>query len=317
MEANENMKYVEQLRANPYIREHDCGKGISSFNYSAKAFWDKHWDEDTIKARGLFVDTNTGKVVCRGFQKFFNLGERHNIQWYADSMAYPVFAYQKENGYLLLVSSIDGDNLMICSKSTTDNWYAANGREMLESFLGDMVKDFADTLYQNDMTAVFECITHKNEHIVRYHEDHLVLLDFVFNNWKFYMAGYTDVCYWADYYGFQVKKKIAKIHNKEEFFDFCFEANGQIGIEGYVLCDCDLNMVKVKTGWYRYKKAIRTIVGQLHAGKTPDMIKNYHERIHNDYIEEYLPNIVHQYEIANNGECPPLSEVWAEIAPMM
>lgn len=313
-----NIVNMEHLRNNKYVREHDCGNGISSFNYTSKAFWDKHWDEDTVQARGLFVRLSDGEVVTRGYHKFWNIGERYSVKWYCDNFKFPLTAYVKENGYLLLVSSLDGHNLFVCSKSTNDNWYAENGRKMVEHACHEPIEDLADDLYQNNVTAVFEVITHDDEHIVRYHENHVVLLDIIKNQWEFEKYPYEQmVKNYANYYGFQHKKKVTMIKNAEEFVDFLIDANGQVGIEGYVIEDQNQNMTKVKNGYYRFKKIIRGIIGQLHSGKTPDEIKNYHEKIHNGYIEEYLPNLVRQYEYENGGECPSLDDIWTEIAPMI
>lgn len=73
-------KYLKELQNNPYVREKDLGDNIHSFNYTSKAFWKKRWDETTERARGLFVDTKTEKVVARSFDKFFAIGERPETQ---------------------------------------------------------------------------------------------------------------------------------------------------------------------------------------------------------------------------------------------
>lgn len=314
-----NLERLNSMRDNPYVRESKIDDNIISLNYSSKAFWDKHWDEDTVQARGLYVDVNTGNVAMRGYHKFWNVGERYSVKWYCDNLKFPLTAYVKENGYLALVTSLDGKALFVGSKSTTKNWYAENAKRMIEQACSNTtIGELADDLYQNNVTAVFEVITHEDEHIVRYHENHVVLLDIIKNDWKFDKYSYDHmVDNYAEYYGFQHKKKVATIRNAEEFVDFLIEANGQIGIEGYVIEDQKLSMCKIKTGFYRYKKDIRGIIGQLHVGKAPDEIKRYHERLHNDYIEEYLPNLVRQYEYENGGKCPSLDDIWTEIAPMV
>ncbi len=58
------------LRANRYIREKKFGN-ISSFNFTSKAFYDKVWDEQTTKARGLYLDTVKGKVAGQGLRQVF------------------------------------------------------------------------------------------------------------------------------------------------------------------------------------------------------------------------------------------------------
>lgn len=73
----QNIKnFVSEIRNNPFVKEKELGDGISSFNFTRQAFYDGHWDEQTVKARGLFIDTVNNKVVCRGYPKFFRYGEQ-------------------------------------------------------------------------------------------------------------------------------------------------------------------------------------------------------------------------------------------------
>lgn len=60
---------IISLRANRYIQEKKFGN-ISSFNFTSKAFYEKIWDEQTTKARGLYLDTFKGKVAARAYDKF-------------------------------------------------------------------------------------------------------------------------------------------------------------------------------------------------------------------------------------------------------
>lgn len=65
---------VLKMRQNKFIQEKSYGN-ISSFNFTREAFYDKVWDDQTVKARGLYIDTNRMKIICRGFQKFFSVSE--------------------------------------------------------------------------------------------------------------------------------------------------------------------------------------------------------------------------------------------------
>ena len=57
------MEVVDQMRQNKYIYEKKYGD-ISSFNFTSEAFYDKKWNEQTIKARGLFINTVNGTDGC-------------------------------------------------------------------------------------------------------------------------------------------------------------------------------------------------------------------------------------------------------------
>mgnify|MGYP001852480971 CR=1 FL=1 len=96
---------VESMRQNKYIQEKRFDH-ISSFNFTPRAFYDRAWDEQTIKARGLFIDTESNKVVARAYEKFFNINERSETKFgvLKNVLRFPVMAYVKENGFLGLVS---------------------------------------------------------------------------------------------------------------------------------------------------------------------------------------------------------------------
>lgn len=63
------------MRHNKYIMEKKYGN-LSSFNFTDEAFYDKAWNSQTVRARGLYLDTVRGKVAARAYDKFFNIGER-------------------------------------------------------------------------------------------------------------------------------------------------------------------------------------------------------------------------------------------------
>lgn len=55
-------------------QRHPSGE-LSIFNYTAKTEYNQRWDDDTLNCRGLILDQR-GKVMARGFRKFFNYGAR-------------------------------------------------------------------------------------------------------------------------------------------------------------------------------------------------------------------------------------------------
>lgn len=48
---------------------------LSLFNYTQVCQFEQAWDEYTMMARGIVLNTNTGEVVARPFKKFFNLSQ--------------------------------------------------------------------------------------------------------------------------------------------------------------------------------------------------------------------------------------------------
>src|SRR5699024_6797199 len=110
---------VIQLRADPAVAEKRFGN-ISSFNFTREAFREKDWNERTIQARGLYLDTVRNRVAARAYNKFFNIGERPETRWSAlqQNLQFPVSCYVKENGFLGLVSwDTEKESLFITTKT--------------------------------------------------------------------------------------------------------------------------------------------------------------------------------------------------------
>jgi RNA ligase len=55
------------------VRDFD---GLLVFNYNQMAQYAEEWNAFEIMSRGLIIDSKTGEIVARSFDKFFNWGER-------------------------------------------------------------------------------------------------------------------------------------------------------------------------------------------------------------------------------------------------
>lgn len=259
---------VESMRQNKYIQEKRFDH-ISSFNFTPKAFYDRAWDEQTIKARGLFIDTESNKVVARAYEKFFNINERSETKFgvLKNVLRFPVMAYVKENGFLGLVSydHKTGD-LFIASKSTPDGPYANNLREIFYQQVQNIeaVKEY---LKNNNVTMVFECIDPENDpHIIKYESRKLVLLDIVENDPTFKKRPYFDVDYVATMLKLECKHLAYVLSDWQSFCDWYSEVTSKdymykgSFIEGFVLEDFDGFMVKLKLHYYNTWKHMRSVV---------------------------------------------------------
>lgn len=257
------------LRSNRYIQEKKFGN-ISSFNFTNKAFYDKVWDDQTTKARGLYLDTMKGKIVARAYDKFFNINERPDTKFdmLQHKLHFPVTAYVKENGYLGIISYNEyEDDLFIASKSTTDSQFAQWLKDMLYSKVSavniEVMKEYAK---EHNVSFVFECVDIKNDpHIIEYPESQLFLLDIVYNQMDFAKYEYDDICVFADKFGLMHKEKAFEIANWQEFFDWYYdileedyEYNGR-KIEGFVIEDSIGFMTKLKLTYYNFWKFMRSI----------------------------------------------------------
>lgn len=260
---------VDALRRNPYVQEKKFGN-ISSFNYSDKAFYDRVWDEQTIRARGLYIDTLHYQVAARAYDKFFNINERAETKFdmLQHRLRFPVTAYVKENGFLGIVSyNAYEDDLLIASKSTTGGQYAGWLKEMLYRTLSPQKREaLKDYIREQNVSFVFECVDMEHDpHIIEYPESGLYLLDMIRNQMTCSRYTYEEMCHVADQFGLCPKEKAYEIANWQAFFDWYsevleeeYEYNGR-KIEGFVIEDSAGFMTKLKLRYYSFWKFMRSI----------------------------------------------------------
>lgn len=265
------MEVVDKLRQNRYINEKRLGN-ISSFNFTRDAFYDRKWNEQTTKARGLFIDTINGVVIARSYPKFFNINERPETRFsmLQYRLKFPVTAYVKENGFLGMVAyDADNDSFFITSKSDPLGDFAGYVREAFYANVknADALKEY---LKQKDVTLVFECVDMVHDpHIIKYDKSHLFLLDIVKNNINYEKLPYSHVVEIARNFGFEAKKRAIQLQNWNDFRDWYNEVmdddylyDGH-EIEGFVVEDSAGFMVKVKLAYYRLWKHMRSVAQEI------------------------------------------------------
>ena len=270
---------IADLRANNYINEKQFGN-ISSFNFNRKAFYDSIWDEQTIKARGLYINTEEEKVVARAYPKFFNINEMSETKFdmLQHKLKFPVTAYVKENGFLGILSYSEND-LFIATKSTIEGDFAHWFKDMLYTKISpENLEKLKEYIKENNVSFVFECVDMQNDpHIIEYPESKLFLLDIVRNDIQFSKYTYEEMVDIARQFGLTHKEKAFEIANWQEFCDWYadtlaedYEYNGH-KIEGFVIEDSNGYMVKLKLTYYKFWKFMRGIA---------------HEAIRNGYIKK-------------------------------
>ncbi len=257
------------LRRNRYIQEKKYGN-ISSFNYTDKAFYDRVWDAQTTKARGLYLDTAKGKVVARAYDKFFNVNERPETRFdmLQHKLQFPVTAYVKENGFLGIASYNEyEDGLFLASKSTIDSQYAGYFQEMVRRKVSpEHLEELKAYCREHEVSFVFECVDMENDpHIIEYPESRLFLLDIVYNKMEFGRYGYEDMCHVAERLGLEPKERAAELGTWQEFYDWYievmeadYEYRGR-RIEGFVIEDSAGYMTKLKLAYYNFWKFMRSV----------------------------------------------------------
>lgn len=260
---------IMDLRNSRYVQEKKYGN-FSSFNFTKTAFYDKVWDEQTVKARGLYIDVPKQKVVARAYEKFFNINERAETKF--DMLQYklqfPVTAYVKENGFLGIVSYDEyNDDLFVTTKSNPEGDFAKWFKELLYNTVSaDIIEEMKKYTKNHNVSLVFECVDMKNDpHIIDYPTSQLFLLDIVCNDIEFKKYSYDDVCFVANCFGLSHKEKAYEITCWQDFFDWYYEVtdesyeyNGR-NIEGFVVEDANGYMVKLKLAYYNFWKFMRSI----------------------------------------------------------
>lgn len=268
---------LDALRRNKYIMEKKFGN-ISSFNYTDEAFYDKVWNSQTVKARGLYLDTAKGKVAARAYDKFFNIGEcaQTRLNSLQRRMRFPASVYVKENGFLGIISYNEYENdFLVACKSTTDSRFAQWLKEMLISqVMPEHLEGMKDYIRENDVSFVFECVDMEHDpHIIEYPENRLVLLDIVYNEMEFKKYGYEEMCAIAGRFGLDCKEKACEIQNWQDFFDWHYEVlkEGYVypgrregnRIEGFVIEDGNGFMTKLKLPYYKFWKQMREVAREV------------------------------------------------------
>ena len=314
VENNLLNKMIEN--ANVRVKKVDGFDDLYACNFTRDAFYNKKWDKYTSTARGLFLDGH-GNVKCRGYAKFFNIGENEETKQdvVAHKFMYPVEVRTKENGFLGLISSIDG-KLQFFSKGGKTDYSALVEKAFYNVFktsydglitTPESVRELLESL---NVTMVCEVVDVENDkHIIPYEKSCIYILDFIKNTEQltFASAEYDVFCSMVQYegIGFKMPKYVTWLQDADEFNTFVAEHSDDMN-EGYVLRDRANYMVKIKTNTYKRVKALRTALGNIISGKaTSDSYKN--KPIYEDLMKvlgkiENLNDLMYKGDILNTDK---------------
>lgn len=241
--------------------------GIVSANFTRRAFWKQKWDSTTVKARGLFFNENTGEIVARGYDKFFNLGESNGYQSFEDMVKAGEGSLMtcslKYNGFLTIVSVIRGE-LVFFSKSGVTTFSKVAEDIFYRKFNSEQASILKEFLENNNCSATFECLSILDPHICRIEEDNIVLLDVIRNEEDFIALEKSE---YENILGFLMGEGdiIVSEHlsvNDEEIFNNIICGVNDRRLEGVVVRFGNNRnlMSKVKTDWYVGVKDFRSVI---------------------------------------------------------
>jgi RNA ligase len=133
---------------------------LSLYCYSKQCVFDRSWNDVTISARGIILDSH-GEIVATPFPKFFNFGEMG--QRWPDE---PFKVYEKLDGSLIIAFWHDGE-----WKTATKASFNSDQAKWAKAKL----KDLGQYLVPG-ITYLFEAIYKENRIVVNYDFEDLVLL---------------------------------------------------------------------------------------------------------------------------------------------
>lgn len=174
---------VNNLIISKLVKVKECNPNLLSLNFGENVFRKKIWNDVTIKARGLFVDKESGEVKLRSYNKFFNMNEmKETLQdTLKENLSYPVIVKIKENGFLGLVSVID-DEFILATKSTTGGDWKTYFEELWNREKDEVKQELKEFIKRENCTLLFEVKSFKDKHIINFEKEELVLLDVVKND---------------------------------------------------------------------------------------------------------------------------------------
>lgn len=216
---------------------------IISWRFNEWDYYSKKVELPT-KARGLFT-TEDGTIICRGYNKFFNLNEMSSVKEdvLSSNTKGPYTVTVKSNGCIVFISGLEDGKLVVCSKHSTgvrddlSRNHAIVAQNALESQLisnGSSSEELAKMLYKYKITAVCEyCDDDFEEHVLEYKDNKagLYLHGLNLNTVRFKTYPMNQVNEFGKIFGFK-ETKYVQFQSFDETLQFMRECNKTGTFEG-------------------------------------------------------------------------------------
>lgn len=210
------------------------------------------------ECRGLIFDKN-GKLISRAFHKFFNYGEKPEEQ---KEIGLPSEMLEKLDGSMIRPLILDGDIRLATRKGITD---VAMQAEEFAAGKENYIKCIS-AICNAGYTPIFEWCSRKNQIVIDYPEDNLVLLAIRKNDTGGYHS-YEAVKAAAEQFNLPLVKSFPIEGDLNKTIEFIKTVQDK---EGFVFNYPNGHKFKAKADWYvtlhRAKDAI---------GREKDLIKAY------------------------------------------
>ena len=301
------------------VKVKKCSPNLYSLNFTSRVFHKRLWNENTVQARGLFVDRMTGDVKLRSYNKFFNLNERPETELnnLANTLSFPVEIRTKENGYLAILGVIN-DELVFASKSTTEGMHVDLFKNLCQKLPTSLQEEINELLKCNCCSMMFEVISQEDTHIIKYDQDHLYVLDMIQNtldvNGKHIdvsfsrkrLAELDSILKKYDTQLISIVKTVQQVNTMDELTNIINkELNSHHESEGFVLVDSNGFMTKFKGPYYNTWKHRRNRILEPYQqnGKIPyENCKNEDDRKFADFLSTLEYDVVCKSTLLNIKE---------------
>lgn len=169
-ETNEAFYFSEQEYGDKYI--------IRSFTYRLAGWSDFQlpYAKDCRGTAFLYnKETNEWSLFCRAYKKSFNIGEGTPKEDYIQKYM-PVEAYEKVDGSLILIGSVNGE-LVAKSKTSINSEHAKMANKLIQE--NPKLQRFIETSLNENHTPVFELVGRDFKIVLNYEKTELIFLGYV------------------------------------------------------------------------------------------------------------------------------------------
>lgn len=166
-----DMKLLKKMVDEGYVRfgTHNEFPELRIYEYTAKAMFEREWNSVTMKTRGLIVNWDTGDILARPFDKFFNYGEPSQLDQVRLELGDEVEVYDKMDGSLGILYRRPDGFLAVATKGSFHS-------EQADWATKEIRKYMTTHFHEDEMTWLFEIIYKDNRIVVTYDFEGLVLL---------------------------------------------------------------------------------------------------------------------------------------------
>jgi len=171
-----DFQLLQELIKAGYINRqaHPSGE-LFIYNYSAKAQYDRIWNEWTMQCRGLIMDKDY-HIVARPFQKFFNLEEHKQENIPMGNLQENFEVYEKLDGSLGILY-LHENQFFIATRGSFQSEQSRRATHLLYSKYCHVIPHF-----EPNKTYLFEIIYPENRIVVDYGEKEDLILLAVIDN---------------------------------------------------------------------------------------------------------------------------------------